>query len=172
MHISRKGQQLMERWEGREHTAYQDSAGLWTIGVGHLIKADEEWMRSATLTDEQIDQLFAGDIAWAEAAVASTFPQVKHQSQFDALVSFTFNLGASAVAAGTLDDLINVGATPEDISAKWLSYNRAGGQVVNGLVERRKAEVQLYWSYLWQLAVVLLFTAAAMLAGGAALLFT
>jgi len=162
----------MEQWEGRRNTAYQDSAGLWTIGVGHLIKPDEQWMRTATLTDAQIDQLFAGDIAWAEDAVTRLFPDVKHQSQFDALVSFTFNLGASAVEAGTLDDLIEDGATPEDISAKWLSYNRAGGQVVNGLVTRRKAEVQHYWSYLWKLAVVLLFAAAAMLAGSAAILFT
>lgn len=163
MRISKEGQKLIERFEGRRNTAYLDSAGLWTIGIGHLIKADEQWMRTATLTDAQVDELFRQDIAWAEQAVQRLFPRVAHQSQFDALVSFVFNLGEGATKSGTLDDLINEGSSPETISAKWMQYVFAGGQRVQGLVNRRAAEVAHYWSYLWRTACLLLVFAAALM---------
>jgi len=163
MKLSREGQQLIERFEGRRNTAYLDSANLWTIGIGHLIRPDEQWMRTATLTDQQVDELFRQDVAWAEQAVQRLFPKVRHQSQFDALVSFVFNLGEGATQRGTLDDLINSGAPPEAISAKWMEYTRAGGQVVRGLVRRRAAELQHYWSYLWRMAFLLLVFGAAIL---------
>lgn len=162
MKLGKAGKELIEQVEGRRNTAYRDSAGLWTTGIGHLIRTDEQWMITATLTDEQVDDLFAQDIAWAEAATARLFPGIRRQNQFDALVSFTYNLGATAVANGTLDDLINSGAAPEDISAKWMQYNMAGGRVVSGLVKRRMREVALYWSHLWKLAVLCLFIAAAL----------
>lgn len=167
MHIGSEGKALIERWEGRRSTAYQDTAGLWTIGIGHLIGPDEQWMRTATLSAAQIDELFRRDIQWAEAATNRLFPSVTRQNQFDALVSFVYNLGETQVRNGTLDDLIAQGATPESISAKWLQYNRSGGYVTPGLVARRTAEVMLYWSHLWKTALVCLFIAAALFTGAA-----
>lgn len=160
MKLSAAGRKLIEAWEGRRTTAYKDTAGRWTIGVGHLIRPEEDWMKSATLTDDQINDLFAKDVAWAERAVERTFPKVKRQNQFDALVSFTYNLGAGAVLQGTLDNLINEGASAEEISAKWMEYTRSGGQVTRGLVFRRTAEVKHYWQHLWRIATVLLIIAA------------
>lgn len=167
MHIGSEGKALIERWEGRRSTAYQDTAGLWTIGIGHLIGPDEQWMRAATLSAAQIDELFRRDIAWAEAATARLFPSVSKQNQFDALVSFVYNLGETQVRNGTLDDLVSDGATPETISAKWLQYNRSGGFITPGLVARRTAEVKLFWSHLWKAALVCLIIAAALLTGAA-----
>lgn len=167
MRIGKEGKELLEQVEGRRNSMYLDSAGLPTIGIGHLIKANESWMLTATLTDAQVDALFAEDIAWAEQATARLFPNVKRQNQFDALVSFVFNLGKPQVKNGTLDDLINEGASAESISAKWMQYVRSGGSVTPGLVTRRAKELALYWSHLWKMVVLCLFLAAAFLATGA-----
>lgn len=161
MKLSNEGRMLIERHEGRRNTAYRDAAGLWTIGIGHLIKPAEAYMRDSILTDAQINELFAADVLWAEQAVERLFPKVKRQNQFDALVSFTYNLGEGAVRNGTLDDLINQGASPEAISAKWMEYTRAGDRVVAGLVTRRTAEVKYYWQHLWKVPVWLLVLASA-----------
>jgi lysozyme len=163
MNISSAGQKLIEQFEGREARAYLDSAGLWTIGVGHLIKADEQHLKNATLSNAEIDALFRQDISWAEDAVRRLFPRIRHQSQFDALVSFVFNLGEGATKSGTLDDLVNENASPEQISAKWMQYVFAGGSRVNGLVKRRSAELAHYWSYLWRTACLFLVFAAALM---------
>lgn len=167
MTIGSEGKALIERWEGRRSTAYQDTAGKWTIGIGHLIGPDEQWMRTATLSDAQIDDLFRKDIAWAEAATTRLFPKVTRQNQFDALVSFVYNLGETQVRNGTLDDLVNQGATPETISAKWREYVRSGGTVTAGLANRRADEVKLFWSHLWKAALVCLIIAAMLFAGAA-----
>lgn len=163
MKLSAEGQKLIERWEGRRNTAYKDSAGKWTIGVGHLIGPNEGHLLIGPITDEQVNALFRADVAWAEQAVERLFPRLVHQTQFDALVSFVYNLGETAVRNGSLDDLINNGASPDDISAKWLQYSRAGGQVVQGLLNRRKAELAHYWSYLWRTACLFLLFAAGLL---------
>lgn len=167
MKLSPEGRMLIERHEGRRNRAYRDSAGLWTIGIGHLIKPGEEYLKESTLTDAQVNELFAHDVAWAEAAVARLFPSVKRQNQFDALVSFTYNLGEAGVRNGTLDDLINQGASPEAISAKWMQYTRAGGNVVAGLVTRRTAEVKFYWQHLWKVPMCLLILASALMLAAA-----
>lgn len=172
MKLGSSGKALLESLEGRRHTAYQDSAGLWTIGIGHLIRPEESWMRSATLTDEQVDELFTQDIAGAEASVAKLFPGITRQNQFDALVSFTYNLGESQVRNGSLDDLINTGAPAEDISAKWMQYVYAGGRVVPGLMKRRMRELALYWKHLWGTIALCLLIVTIALAGTATLLIT
>lgn len=153
MKLGTDGKQLIERWEGRRTTAYLDTAGHWTIGIGHLIGPGESWMMNATLSSTQMDDIFAKDVAWAEQAVSRLFPSVRRQNQFDALVSFTYNLGETAVRNGSLVKLINDGATAESIAAKWLEYVRAGGQVSQGLLNRRRAELALYWSHLWKAAL-------------------
>lgn len=164
MKLSTEGRKLIENFEGRRNRAYQDSAGLWTIGIGHLIGPSEPELRTAVLTEQQINDIFAEDVAWAEEAVAAIFPGITRHNQFDALVSFMFNLGPTAVRNGTLDDLINNGASAEAISAKWMQYIRAGGRTVPGLIVRRTAEVKHYWQHLWRIAVLWLVIAAAFMA--------
>lgn len=172
MRLSSEGQRLIERWEGRRNTMYLDSAGLPTIGIGHLIKPNEAWMRTATLTDKQIDDLFRQDIAVFEQAVREEFPNVTRQNQFDALVSFTYNLGQGAVDRGSLDELVNSKAPAEDIAAKWMQYVMAGGRRVQGLVNRRSAELQLFFAHLWRIAAILIIVAAFLFAGAGTLILT
>lgn len=81
-------------FEGKRHKAYRDSKGLWTIGVGHLIKPDEKWLLTATLTDQQVEDLFRSDLKWCDDAVTSSVRVPLNQNQMDALYSLCFNIGA------------------------------------------------------------------------------
>jgi lysozyme len=86
--------ELISGFEGKRHTAYRDSRGLWTIGVGHLIKPTEQWMLHAVLTDQQVEDLFKDDLKWCDDAVASAVRVPLNQNQMDALYSLCFNIGA------------------------------------------------------------------------------
>jgi lysozyme len=81
-------------FEGKRHKAYRDSKGLLTIGVGHLIKPDEKWLLTATLTDQQVEDLFRSDLKWCDDAVTSSVRVPLNQNQMDALYSLCFNIGA------------------------------------------------------------------------------
>lgn len=146
MNIGAAGKALIEEVEGRRAKMYLDSAGLPSIGIGHLIKPNERWMLTATLTDAQIDGLFITDIAWAEEATSRLFPNIKAQNKFDALLSFVFNFGESKVKGYTLTKLINDGASEADVRAKWAQYAYSGGVMTPGLVTRRKKEVDLFYA--------------------------
>jgi len=81
-------------FEGKRNRAYQDSKGLWTIGVGHLIKTNEQHLLRDTLTDEQVEELFKSDLKWCDEAVSSSIRAPLNQHQYDALYSLCFNIGA------------------------------------------------------------------------------
>jgi lysozyme len=81
-------------FEGKRHTAYRDSRGLWTIGVGHLIKPTEQWMLHAVLSDQQVEDLFKTDLKWCDEALTSSVRVPLNQNQMDALYSLCFNIGA------------------------------------------------------------------------------
>lgn len=135
--ISQKGLALIKQFEGCRLTAYQDSVGVWTIGYGHTsgVKSGQ------VITQAQADTYLRSDCATAEKAVNS-YDSKYHwsQNQFDALVSFTFNCGS-----GNLKTLLNSGKrTIVEISSKITAYNKAGGKVLQGLVNRRAAEKTLF----------------------------
>lgn len=135
--ISNTGLALIKRFEGCRLTAYQDAAGVWTIGYGHTscVKAGQ------TISQAQADAYLKADCAAAEKAV-NAYDTIYHwnQNQFDALVSFTFNVGS-----GNLKKLLQSGTrTITQISAMIAAYNKAGGKVLRGLVNRRAAEKELF----------------------------
>src|SRR5262245_42688668 len=103
MRMSDNGRRLLKVWEGFEAKEYLDSAGLPTIGVGHLLTADERatkrlQINGATvlyangLTDAQVLDLLAQDLSRYETTVGDVIKATLNQSQFDALVSFCFNI--------------------------------------------------------------------------------
>lgn len=135
--ISNNGLALIKRFEGCRLTAYQDSVGVWTIGYGHTAGV----FKGQVITQIQADVYLKSDCANAEKHVNS-YDNIYHwnQNQFDALVSFTFNCGG-----GNLKTLLNNGQrTIPEISAKITAYNKAGGKVLQGLVNRRNAEKELF----------------------------
>jgi len=93
--------------EGARNRAYKDSKGLWTIGVGHLIKSDEQHLLNATLTDEQVKDLLKNDLKWCSEAVESSIRVPLTQRQFDALYSLCFNIGETAFRKSTVVRRLN-----------------------------------------------------------------
>lgn len=143
MRTSRRGLALIEEFEGFAAMPYHCPAGLLTVGYGHVIRpgeaADYPWSITRART------VLAVDVQVAEAAVRRLIHVRLGQGQFDALVSFTFNLGAGRLQMATLRQVVNRGehaAVPAQL-ARWVY---AGGRVLPGLVRRRAAEIKLYQS--------------------------
>ena len=105
MKLSKQGAEKLIVREGRRTKAYRDTKGIWTIGVGHTgpdVQPDTVW------TQEQVLLAFQKDVLWAEEAV-NTVTYALKQHQFDALVSFVFNVGARAWHKSTMKKMINAG---------------------------------------------------------------
>jgi len=105
MKLSERGADLLIVREGKRNFAYKDTKGIWTIGVGHT---GPEVKRRLWWSDERVMLEFQKDVVWAEDAVNSVEP-ILEQHQFDALVSFVFNIGATAWNKSTIKRLINAG---------------------------------------------------------------
>ncbi len=134
------GRQLIETFEGLKLTAYQDLVGIWTIGYGHT---GPEVKAGQSISVAQADQLLASDLQRFEQGVAHLVTYSLNQQQFDALVSFSFNLGLGSLQSSQLLRLLNAGDVA-GAAAEFLRWNRAGGAEVAGLTRRRQAEQQLF----------------------------
>lgn len=136
--IGQAGLALIKQYEGCRLAAYRCAAGVWTIGYGHTAGVHS----GMTITQAQADAYLQQDIAKFEGYVNNpTYVPITeqlNQNQFDALVSFAFNLGA-----GNLRKLCK-GRTAAQIARAMPSYNKAAGKVLAGLTRRRKAEQALF----------------------------
>jgi lysozyme len=144
MKISAEGLALIKKFEGCELEAYQDAVGVWTIGYGH-IKGVKEGM---TITKEQAEEMLLEELVEYENYVLEAVNHQLDQCMFDALVSWTYNLGPSNLNASTMLKVLNAGdydGVPEQIK-RW---NKAGGKVLTGLVRRREAEALLFEGKDW-----------------------
>ena len=145
MKLSIEGLNLIKRFEGVRNRPYRCSAGLWTVGVGHLIgdgkSLPESWNR--TFTKEEIDALLIRDISRFERGVRMYIKVPLRQSEFDALCSFSFNLGLGTLQRSTLRQKINR-YDKEGAAKEILKYCRAGGKIIKGLQRRREAEYQMF----------------------------
>lgn len=146
MQTSNNGINLIKRFEGLRLSSYICAAGYPTIGYGHVIKRGEDF--SAGIDEARAVELLRGDVQASERAVRRLINVTLNQNQFDALVSFTFNLGAGALQRSTLRQKLNRGeyhqAAPE--FNKWVFAN---GRKLRGLQLRRKAEVELFMRLPW-----------------------
>ena len=136
------GLEFLTRHEGCRLEVYDDVAGYPTIGVGHLIRDDDPDF-SGGITEKQAMDLLRRDVGHAEHCVNAYVTVPLTQSQFDTLVSFVFNVGGGAFKDSTLLKLLNQGLYDE-VPAQLQRWNRAGGQVVQGLINRRASE-SAYW---------------------------
>ena len=137
---SKNGLALTEGFEGLRLQAYQDVAGVWTVGFGHTGSG----VRSGLVISQvEAEVLLRSDIAASVSCVNSAVTVALNQNQFDALVDFCFNVGRGNFLRSTLLRKINAGdfsAAAEQFGA-WVY---AGGEVVFGLVRRREVEAQLF----------------------------
>lgn len=139
MNISEAGIQLIKKFEGCSLKAYKCPAGIWTIGYGHTLKVNE----GQTITKKQAEDLLKQDLRSFELTVNNLVNVPLNQNQFDALVSFCYNLGAGNLKSSTLLKLLN----KEDYIAAAEQFDRwvyAGGKKLSGLVKRRAAEKKLF----------------------------
>lgn len=144
-HISKQGIDLICRFEGFSPIIYMCPAGYPTIGYGHLItEANKEQFLDGVNEDEALD-LLRQDVAVAERAVLRLITVPLTQGQFDALVSFTFNLGAGALQRSTLRRKVNR-EDHADVPAELGKWVWAGGRKLKGLVKRRATEGRHYVS--------------------------
>jgi len=139
---STAGRNLIRDFEGERLTAYPDPAtngDPWTIGVGHT---GPDVHKGLTITREHSDKLLSDDLARFEAGVNKLASETT-QAQFDALVSFSFNVGLGNLTRSTLLKKHNAGdyAGAQAEFAKW---NKAAGKVMPGLTRRRAAEAAMY----------------------------
>lgn len=146
--LSDIGLQLIQGFEGFHRAldggeraqAYRDAVGVLTIGWGHTrtVKSDD-----MTITRAQAEDLLRSDVSSAEAAVNKAVKVSLNQNQFDALVSFVFNLGEGNFRKSTLLKKLNNGNYAE-VPSELLRWVNAGGKPLPGLVRRRKAEATLF----------------------------
>ena len=145
MKLSVEGLNLIKRFEGVRNRPYRCSAGLWTVGVGHLIgdgkSLPESWDR--TFTEEEINALLVRDLSRFERGVGMYIKVPLRQHEYDALCSFAFNLGLGTLQRSTLRQKINRN-DKEGAAKEILKYCRAGGKIIKGLQRRREAEYQMF----------------------------
>jgi lysozyme len=144
--INAAGLRLIKSFEGFEPKWYRDPVGIWTIGFGHTDAAGapkHATSKGLVLSDEAATEILANDLGQYAAAVEKAVKVPLNDNQFAALVSFTYNVGAGALAKSTLVKKLNAGnygAVRSEL-AKW---NKAGGKVLKGLTRRRAAEASLF----------------------------
>ena len=139
--VSDSGIKLIKSFEGLELKAYKDIVGVVTIGYGHTKTAK----MGQVITEQQADQLMRNDLAVFEKGVSELVKSQLTANQFDALVSIAYNIGLGNLSKSTLIKKVNAGDYA-GASDEFLRWNRAGGKVVQGLVNRRRAERNLFLS--------------------------
>lgn len=138
MQLGAAGKALIQSFESLKLQAYQDQRGIWSIGWGHTPAVEYQ-----ETTPEEADEWFAQDTQAACNGVMRTVDVPMSQNQFDALVSFTYNVGVGSEAHSTLVGLLNQGKY--DLAAAQFSFwNHVNGQVDLGLTRRRAAEQTLF----------------------------
>lgn len=142
MKTSRNGLELIKRHEGCRLTSYKCLAGIWTIGYGHT---GRDVVPGMTITSLQAEELLMKDVRWAEDAINQENLPL-NQNQFDALVSFVYNIGAGNFRSSTLLKLLRVNPDSLNMRTEFSKWCKAKGSTLPGLAFRRKQEADLYFS--------------------------
>lgn len=140
MKTSNTGIQMIKDFEGCKTTAYKCASNVWTIGYGHTGNVEE----GQVITHLEADRLLRQDLNRFEDIVSTLVKVPINQNQFDALVSFTFNVGINALKNSTLLRLLN-SKNYYGASCEFLKWNKGnGGVTLPGLTRRRTQEAKLF----------------------------
>jgi lysozyme len=143
MKISNRGLELIKKFEGLELKAYRCPAGVLTIGYGHT---GMDVRTGMTITEAQATELLRKDVARFESAVDRyTHDVTLRQNQFDALVSFAYNVGEQALWSSTLLKRVKANADDPSIRTEFAKWVHGGGKVLPGLIKRRQLEANMYF---------------------------
>jgi lysozyme len=146
VNVSKAAIALIKHHEGVRSRPYRCPANLWTVGVGHLIgdgkSLPDSWNR--TFSQEEIDGILKSDLRRFELGVHKMLPNVPlRQHEFDALVSFCFNLGLGCFQRSTLRQAL-LRRDKKAAMESLVKYCRAGGKILKGLQTRRLDEKALF----------------------------
>ena len=138
--------QLLKHHEGVRYKPYRCPAGLWTVGVGHLIgdgkSLPREWDK--TFTQDEVNGILKSDLRRFELGISKMLPNVPlRQQEFDAILSFCFNLGLGCFQRSTIRQALLRG-DKEKAMESLVKYCRAGGKILKGLQNRRLDERKLF----------------------------
>ena len=157
MNVSPQAIRTIKHHEGVRLRPYRCPALLWTVGVGHVLYPAQGKLKledrkgyalkdgdNRVWTQGEVDALLRSDLARFESGVARMCPAAaSHQGRFDALVSFSFNVGLGTLQRSTLRSKFNRGDY-DGAAQEFLKFTKAGGKVLKGLVNRRNGEVRMY----------------------------
>lgn len=144
MKISKEGLALIKKFEGCELEAYQCAAGIWTIAYGRIKEVKE----GHTCTQEQAEAWLDEELHEYQSYIDDMVEVDLEQCQFDALVSWVYNLGPSNLKSSTLLKVLN-NSEYDEVPEQIKRWNKAGGKVLEGLVRRREAEALLFLGKSW-----------------------
>ena len=144
MKISQYGIDLIKHFEGCELEAYQCAAGVWTIGYGHTkgVQPGDEW------SEDHANHMLEVELEEYENYVSTAVTVPLSQNQFDALVSWVYNLGNGNLTSSTMLKVLNSGDY-DGVPAQIKRWNKAGGKVLEGLTRRRQAEADMFVGHDW-----------------------
>lgn len=146
--VSKEGLNLIKKFEGLRLNAYLDSAGIPTIGFGSTYVDGVRVKLGMTITEEKALELLEEHIDREVIPYIINLVKVPlKQNQIDALCSLIYNIGGAAFKSSTLLKKINetsISSNFNDIEIAWKMWNKAGGKILQGLVNRRLAEINLY----------------------------
>jgi lysozyme len=141
------GIEIIKMFEGFRSEPYKCPAGIPTIGYGATFYPDGKkvTMTDKAITEQEGTALLQAMLVSFEKYVDSYCRDDINQNQFDALVSFAYNLGPSNLKSSTLLKKVNANPNDETIALEFMKWVKAGGKTLKGLVRRREAESQLYF---------------------------
>ena len=146
--LSQKGVDLIKQFEGLSLTPYVCAGGINTIGYGNTYYTNGKrvTLKDPKITHKQAEELLKHSLSTYEKAVDSFCRDDISQPQFDALVSFAYNVGTGALQKSTLIRKVNANPKDVTIADEFAKWNKANGRVLVGLTRRRQAEAKLYFS--------------------------
>ena len=140
---SQKAIDIIKKWEGCKLTAYQCSAGRWTIGFGSTMYQDGTKVKQGDkISKEKAEKLLMWEVSRKSAIIKANMSQ----NQFDALCSFSYNVGIGALLDSILYKKVRLNPNDKTIKDEFLRWNRVKGKVIDGLTNRRIDEAKLYFS--------------------------
>ena len=145
MSVNKATLDLIKQYEGCKLTAYQDIVGVWTIGYGTTAMADVGIIPSKglTITQDRAEDLLRQGVDKFAATVDAMITASINANEFGACVSLAYNIGPNAFAKSTVLRKLNAG-NKQEASEAFKMWNKAGGEVIKGLVNRREAEIKLF----------------------------
>tara|TARA_R100000654_G_scaffold71182_1_gene101909 strand:+ start:194 stop:640 length:447 start_codon:yes stop_codon:yes gene_type:complete len=144
MNISKEGLSLIKKFEGCELEAYLCPAGVWTIGYGHTKDVKE----GDKINRDEADYLLQEEMIEYESYINDFVEVPLEQNQFDALCSWVYNLGPTNLKNSTMLRVLNE-EKYADVPQEIKRWNKAGGEVLDGLIKRREAEAKMFAGKEW-----------------------